>query len=687
MRRDLALGLALFLGTLLLFAPAVSHDFVTYDDGMYVTDNYMVQRGLSGEGVRWAFTTYQAGNWHPLTMLSHMLDVQLFGLNPAGHHATSILFHALNAGLVFLVFLRFTGALWPAALMAALFAWHPLRVESVAWVAERKDVLSTCFGLLALLAYHHYATTRSRRSYGASLGLFTLSLLAKPMLVTLPFLLLLLDVWPLKRWALSGQPAVAAWLPANWKSLLLEKLPFLALTVGLSIVTVLAQDEGGAVAQLESIPLSSRVGNAFAGYLGYLSKTLWPVDLAVLYPLPQQVPWGRAAAGALLLLGISAAAVWSVRKRPWFAVGWFWFAGTLVPVIGLVQVGSQSMADRYTYVPSLGLGLVFGIALQAWARDRARQRAAVLGAALLLLILAAFTTIQLRTWENTITLFRNATEVTRNNEIAHNNLGSALLKLGELDEALHHLQAAVRIQPGYAGAQANLGLALTELQRHDEARAAFSLSLQLKPDLAPAHYYLGINLAGDQQADAARTHLLRGVELAPHDIPMRIGAADVLLRLGFIADAATLAAKTVELAPGNPAAWHVQGLVKLHQGEPAETAAAWRKSLDLEPDSPDAWRSLGRLLATHPALAPANASEALRLAEGALQRAGQREAALLETLAAAQANAGRFPDALRTATEAEALARQDGREKLVNDLRRHLELYQAGQPLRETGLE
>lgn len=690
MRRDIAICLGLFLGTLLLYFPTIGHDFVSYDDGLYVTENLMVQRGLNLEGVKWAFTTYQAGNWHPLTMMSHMLDVSLFGLNAGGHHATSMFFHCLNAVLVFLVFRRYTGALWVAAFIGAFFAWHPLRVESVAWVSERKDVLSTFFGMIALLSYHSYAKGGDRKHYFLTIGWFVLSLLCKPMLVTLPCLLLLLDVWPLGRWTLpaEGKTApMAAWLPTNWKQLVIEKLPFFALSIAMSVVTVFSQDEGGAVAELKQITLLSRIGNAGVGYLGYLSKTVWPVDLAVLYPLTQHVPWGRAIAGWLAVAGISVLAMKQLCAKPWFAVGWFWFAGTLVPVIGLVQVGSQSMADRYTYVPGLGLGLVAAMAFQHWARDESRRKLASMGSGLVLVICALFTTVQLRTWENTITLFRNATEVTRDNEIAHNNLGSALIKVGELDEALHHLQEAVRIQPGYAGAHANLGLALTELKRHEEARNEFAISLKLRPDLPPTHYFLGINLAGEKDVQGAREHLLKGVELAPHDVPMRIGAADVLLRLGLLKEAADMTDETVRLAPNNAAAWFVEGMVKLHQDKPSETVEAWHKSAKLNPGSPDAWRSLARLLATHPSLADSHALEALELAGKALQVSKERNAGLLETLAAAQANSGKFQDALRTVDEALGMVASDPASKLAGDLRRQRELYQAGKPLRETGVD
>lgn len=520
----------LFLVVAGIFLPCVTHDFITYDDPSYVTENDHVRSGITWANVRWAFHSTEASNWHPLAWLSHMADCQVFGLQPWGHHLTSVLLHALNAVLLFIVLGRMTGAPWRSLFVAALFGLHPLHVESVAWVSERKDVLSTTFWMLVLWAYARRAELArvggrgSRFFYGLALLFLALGLMCKSTLVTLPFVLMLLDWWPLNRWAGSSTAARRA--------LLLEKIPFLALSAAASAVTLIAQASGGAVASSEDFPWTLRVANALISYCQYLGKCLVPRKLAVFYPyFAEQPPLLETLLAGALLAGITAAAVALARRRPYVLVGWLWYVGTLVPVIGLVQIGGQSMADRYSYVPLIG---VFVIA--AWAAGDAtaswQQRRRVLGlaAGAVLASLAFLTTSQLSLWKDGASLFRYALAVTENNWVAHANLSATLAKNspaeagaefneavrilaafaekhdrrgvelertpGRSSEAIREFRTAVRIMPDLPGPHYNLGIALANVPgRLPEAVEEFRTTARLRPDFVDAHYNLGIALA------------------------------------------------------------------------------------------------------------------------------------------------------------------------------------------------
>jgi len=357
--RDGFICVFLILATLAVYWQVQHHAFVNYDDSFYVTDNRHIQEGLTLESVRWAFTTTYGGNWHPLTWLSHMLDHKLFGMNPGRHHLTSLILHVLNTLLLFLVFKKMTGDSWPSGFVAALFALHPLHVESVAWIAERKDVLSTFFWMLTMWSYIRYIERPATGRYLTALLFFSLGLMAKPMVVTLPFVLLLLDYWPLNR--LQNQPSnakITSQTKTDFLGLVREKIPFFILVEMSCVATFYAQNQAGAMVSLDSIPFIARFANAVLSYATYMGKMIWPSNLAVIYMYPEMVSWWQAAAAGLALASIFSAAFIFIKKKPYFAVGWLWFAGTLVPVIGLVQVGSQSMADRYTYIPLIGLFIV-----------------------------------------------------------------------------------------------------------------------------------------------------------------------------------------------------------------------------------------------------------------------------------------------------------------------------------------
>jgi tetratricopeptide (TPR) repeat protein len=490
------------LTTLITFGQVCRNDFINYDDTIYVTENQHVRGGLTFNNVFWAFTAAHGSNWHPITGLSHIIDCQLFGLNPAGHHFTNLLLHIANTLLLFLVLKDMTAALWQSAFVAALFALHPLHVESVAWIAERKDVLSTTFWFLTMAAYVRYVRQRSVTWYIGTLVLFALGLMTKPMLVTLPFVLLLLDYWPLGR--LTRQA-------------IFEKLPFFALSVILSVITFLVQQKSGAMADIDIMPLKMRFANAIVSYLRYVGKMIWPNKLAVFYPYQaDRLLFLEVAAAVLMLLGISILVIMLASRHRYLLVGWFWYLGTLVPVIGLVQVGSQAMADRYTYIPLTGLFIIiawgFNDILAGW-----RYRKIILGTAALmaLLALSICTYFQLRHWRNSITLFSHAISVTSENILAQLNFGEALASKGKPEEAMNHYRQALRIKPDFALAHNNLGDLLLSKGKFSEAISHFRQALQAKPDFPEALNNLAWALATAKDANIGNlTEALKFTEKA-----------------------------------------------------------------------------------------------------------------------------------------------------------------------------
>jgi tetratricopeptide (TPR) repeat protein len=500
--------------------------FVGYDDPTYVQDNPVVQLGLTSYGVHWALTNLVAANWHPLTVLSHMLDVQLFGLGPGWHHRENVLWHCANA-LLLLAFLRITtGSRWRSTLVAALFALHPLRVESVAWISERKDVLSTFFWFAALVAYVAYARRPGSLRYLAVAVAFVLGLLAKPMVVTLPAVLLLLDVWPLRRLPQGKLSAAALW------PLLREKLPLFALSAAASAVTFLSQDASGAVRSARGLPFAARAANAVVSAVAYLGKTLWPTDLAVLYPHPGYRPGGipawKVAFATALLLGITALVVREARRRPYLPVGWGWYLVTVLPVIGLVQVGQQGMADRYTYLPLIG-PVFAGVWAAAEAAATLRVPRAALAAIGSILVLAAawIARAQVAVWHDTLTLFDHAARVTEDNAIAWKNVGSARFERGETTEALAAFAEAARIDPEDPDLWFDQGMALSALGRHREAASQFERAIQLEPSDADAWFNLGVAWANLRERDRVAAIEQR---LRPLD-PVRAAELERMARL------------------------------------------------------------------------------------------------------------------------------------------------------------
>ena len=598
----------LALTTIAVYWQVGSYEFVNFDDDKYVIENHHLHKGLTRESFIWAFTATDTANWHPLTWLSHLVDFQLYGFNPTGHHLTNVFFHLVNTLLLFLVLKRMTGTLWRSGFVAALFALHPLHVESVAWVAERKDVLSTFFWILTLWAYLGYVQRPGVRRYLLILLAFALGLMAKPMLVTLPCVLLLLDFWPLERIQLGqasigrtalGPPAVMANTPRRQAfRLLWEKTPFFALAAVSSFVTFVVQKSGGAVGALEVYPIKIRVANALVSYVRYMVKMIWPRNLAVFYPHPgQSLPMWQAAAAGLLLLLISIAVIRAGRRRPYFPVGWFWYLGTLVPVIGLVQVGEQAMADRYSYVPLIGLFI-----MAAWgvpellAKYRYQRIVLTTLATTLLVTLTLVTNLQVRHWQNSLTLFQQAVKVTANNYVAHDSLGNALAQQGMIEQAITHYREALRIKPNLANTHNNLGVALLQQGEINRAMAHYYQALRLKPDSADTHNNLGVALFNLGQPDKAIGHYLTAIKLDPNFSKAHNNLGNALAQKGMLDEAISQYYRALEARTNYPEAHNNLGVALAQQGKIDEAIVQFQKALRLQPDYTQARTNLGHAL-------------------------------------------------------------------------------------------
>ncbi len=707
------IGVCLAVLVAAVYWPVGHAGFVNYDDDDYVTANPHVLEGLTVPAVVWAFTAYHAANWHPLTWLSHALDCQLFGRNAGGHHAVNVLLHVANTVLLFWVLWRMTGATWRSACVAAVFGLHPLHVESVAWIAERKDVLSGLFWMLALWGYARYVERPTRARYGLVFGCYAMGLMAKPMVVTLPFVLLLLDYWPLgrTRWTPS---VVGHSAPLRLGELVLEKVPFFALAAVSCGATIWAQHSGGAIMSLERLPVELRMANAVVAYVRYIEKAVWPSGLAVFYPYQAWSPGAVIVAGAILVV-VSALVIRGVRREPHLAVGWFWFLGTLVPAIGLVQVGVQSMADRYTYLPLIGLAIMLCWSVPSSVLAQ-RNRKAITGvaAAAALAVCAALSRVQVGYWKNSETLFRHALDVTRNNWVAHNNLGVVLKDQGKVPEAVAHYEQALRINPNYAGAHNGLGMALMSSGRVPEAIGHFEQAVRLKPDYAEAHNNLGVALKNQGKLAEAIAHYEQALQINPDFAGAHNNLGNVFLQERKVSDAIGHYEQALRINPDDPEAHYGLGMALMSSGRVPEAIGRFEQALRIKPDyveahcylalaleqthsvreaiahyeqalrvNPDyvmAQNNLAWLLAT---LAPADGGDPVRavgLAEQACQLTRQRVAPYLDTLAAAYAAAGRFTNAVTTAQAAVDLARSTGQTQVVTEIQQHLQLYRSGHP-------
>lgn len=621
-RGILFLHAALLVLVLGVFLPAVDNDFIGFDDPDYVTGNAMVQQGLTAQSVAWAFAATEASNWHPLTWLSHMLDAQLFGLNPAGHHLTSIVLHGVNALLVFALLHAMTGAVGRSWFVAAFFGLHPLRVESVAWIAERKDVLAALFWLLTMLAYVQYVERSKVRSpkskvwYALVLCSFALGLMCKPMLVTLPFALLLLDVWPLKRF--------------DWKSArsrVIEKLPLFALSAIACVITFVVQRKSGAVNEVMSPEL--RLSNIVVSFARYLGKLFWPADLAFFYPLPAAWPLATVLGAAVLLVVVSVFALVWRKSQPSLWVGWCWYLGTLVPVIGVVAVGQQAIADRYTYIPTLGILFAVVWALHALAdrRKPVLQFATAVGIGALV-VCAWFTRQQISHWKTTETLCRHALAVTRDNHLAHDLLGVALNQQGRSDEALREHLESLRLKPAAAIPQNNAGVALQQLGRFDEAIARHQEALRLKPRYPEAFYNLGTALERTGRFEEAATNYLQAITLRPTYADAHFNLGSLQLRWGRWEDARRQFERTLALAPDSPDVLNNLGLALMNLGRFDAALQNFERAIQLMPAEPSFYVNAGASFQNQGNVAAAVRyyQEALRLQPGHAQARANLEA-------------------------------------------------------------
>ena len=633
--------------TALVYAQTLDHGFVNYDDDHYVTANPHVAHGLDAEGVVWAFTRVYYHNWHPLTWISHMLDVEIHGLDPGGHHLTNVLLHASAAMLLFLALRALTVRTWRSAFVAALFAVHPLHVESVAWISERKDVLSGLFFALTLAAYARYARAPSGARYLLVVAAFALGLASKPTLVALPLLLLVLDAWPLGRLrAGTGEAAVRIGSLVLSRRALLEKVPLLALSLLSCAITIVAQ--GDAVQPLERLPLGPRLANAVVSLVVYLRQTLWPVGLSAFYPHPASRPPWEVPLAALLLLGLTATALALRRSRPYLLVGWLWYLLLLLPVIGIVQVGAQAHADRYTYLPQIGLCLLATWAAADAFGARRLGRAALAGAAAMLLAGSiALANAAAARWRSSEALWTQALASTTGNAVAHANLGVALLESGRVAEAIAQLQQALVVNPRHAEAHNNLGFVAFHLGRNDAAIAELEQALALDPGLVRAHLNLG----------------------------------NALLAAGRVDEAIGAYQRALALEPGYAEAHNNLGSAWLTRGQMREAIAEYEQALASAPEYGDALQNLAWTLASGPEAALRDGPRAVALAERARASAAGVDLQLLATLAAAYAEAGRFADAVRVAEQAIAAARSAGQQPFAQAVEVQLANYRAGRPL------
>jgi Flp pilus assembly protein TadD len=614
----LLIYLVLAAVTFVAFEQLRNNEFIDYDDDHYVTKNHHVIGGVTGESVLWAFTTAHAANWHPLTWLSHMLDCELFGLNAGRHHLTSLFLHIANTLLLFWVLKRMTRAVWPSAFVAALFALHPLHVESVAWVSERKDVLSSLFWMLTMAAYVIYAERPSIGRYVLVLIAFGLGLMAKPMLVTLPFVLLLLDFWPLGRFAWFDSESLRPdYQRATAYRLIGEKMPLFVLSAASCIVTYTIQKSSGTIPLKELLPLNVRVANALVSYISYVGKIIYPARLAVFYPHRYDtIALWQPILSLLVLAVISVGVLYAARQRHrYLAVGWFWYIGTLVPVIGLVQVGEQAMADRYTYLPSIGLFVILAFGGAELIANRPYRKIALGACAgLVLAALLICTRIQVSYWRNSVSLFEHALAVTKNNYTMHNALAFALGSRGRLDDAIRHYRQVLSLIPNSAETHFRLANALRLKGELSDAISHYRQAVQNKPDYAKAHNDLAYALREQCSLDEAASHFRQALETKPNLAPALNGLAQIL-------------------------------------------------AIHYDPNVRDP-------------------NQAVELASRAAELTRYDDATILDTLATSYAAAGRFDRACEIAQKALALATADQSDELAGQIRRRLELFRQAKPYR-----
>jgi protein O-mannosyl-transferase len=653
--RSLLVCFGLVTITWAVFGQTLAYDFVNFDDHVYVYENPLVVRGLSTEGIIGAFTHTHALNWHPLTTLSHMLDCQLYQLKAGGHHLTNIILHTISVLLLFLLLKQTTNAFWQSAFVAALFAIHPLHVESVAWIAERKDVLSAVFFMLTLAAYARYARAPSAGRYLLVALLFACGLMSKPMLVTLPFLLLLLDYWPLSR--LEGDKSQVG---SRVRKLITEKVPLFALSTCSCVVTLFTQRQGQN--PIDQLPVLWRLNNMFVSYLTYVWQMLWPVRLAVFYPHPNdRLPLVEVTLAIAFLVSVSLLTIFLRQTKPYLVTGWFWYLGMLVPVIGLVQVGEQAHADRYTYLPQIGLYIMITWAFRDFLLEpTSRVRRAVVGvvASLTIVSLSVRAFGQASYWKNSETLWNHTLAVTDANDVAHNNLGFLFLREGELDKAISEFQTALNIRSTNAETHYNLGASLIEnnlgnafarKQRWDEAIDHLREAVRLRPDYADAYFNLGSVLFQQGRTEQAIAQWKNALEIRPTDAEAHRNMASALRKTG-----------------------NVKGAILQYE-----------QALDITPEDSVALNNLAWILATSSDASIRDGGRSVMLAVKAVQVSGGKDPNFVRTLAAARAEAGQFTEAVATAETAKALASAQSKPQLASTLEEEIARYRERIALRE----
>jgi Tfp pilus assembly protein PilF len=722
-KRGVVVGICAVLAaiTWLIFGQTLAHDFVNYDDEVYVYDNAKVAAGLSPQNILWAFTHTVCANWHPLTVISHMLDCQLYGLKPAGHHFTNVLLHTIAVILLFLVLRQMTGGLWRSALVAALFAIHPLHVESVAWISERKDVLSAVFFMLMLGAYTRYIRALSLTSYLFVLLFFAFGLMSKPILVTAPFVLLLLDYWPLKRFVSETAAKLGhrnrTESRANIRRIFLEKIPLLFISFASCAATILAQRHF--IDPIDRLSFAERLGNAAVAIIVYLRQLVWPSGLSIFYPHPRHgLSAVQVSMAPLSLLAVSAAAFIYRRKHPYFPTGWFWFLGMLVPVSGIVQVGTQAHADRYTYLPQIGLYILvtwfIADIVSSWRHQRVLLSTAMVSSIVILMWPAWKQTSH---WRDSRTLWTHALAVNPENDTAHNGLCNLALRQNRFEEAVFHARKALQVRPDSADAHSNLGLALLgtgqkaealiefrkvietsparprvhynlatlllDSGRIEEAIAEFQKELQIQPEFVDAQNNLGIALEQKGALDDAVTCFQKAIELDPRRPKTHYNLATVFLRQGQFDHAIAHLEKELLINPASAEAHNDLGIAWSQKGRINEAIGEWQKTLDLQPHNLSAYCNLVWVFATFPDDAIRSGAKAVALGERALELSRENDPRIYRLLAAAYAENRQFDKAIETARRGSDLATKQGNYAVANILESNIDLYRQNLPLRD----
>jgi Flp pilus assembly protein TadD len=657
----------------LVFGQTVKHDFVNFDDESYVYGNPIVSRGLTAHSIAWAFSHVVSHNWHPLTTISHMIDCEYFDLHPSGHHFTNIVLHTIAAVLLLIGVYQLTGALGRSAFVAAIFAIHPLHVESVAWIAERKDMLSAVFFMLTLSAYAQFVRRPTLGRYALLSTFFALGLMSKPMLVTVPFVLLVLDYWPLQRWQKEG---------ANVRRLVVEKIPLLILAIPIGITTLVIQRHG--INSIENISLPWRLGNAVVSVAIYLRQLVCPINLAPFYPhLGDKLPLWQVALATLLIVGITAAVLALRKEKPWYLSGWLWYLVMLLPVIGIIQVGSQAHADRYSYLPQIGLYLAITWAI-ADLSIRWRHRQIILSAAatITVALLAWRAAGQASYWRDSETLWTHALRVTES-DLAHERLAGAFLDKQRLDEAIVEAQLAINLNARDGSAQNDLGVALARRGQPAAALPHFWKAFEADPQLPRLQYNVANALAANGDTTQAKTYYEKQLQVDPYFAEAHNNLANLLLQEGQFDEAAEHLKTALQLKPNYAEAHNNLAVVLSQKGRMGDAIEEWEKTLSIEPDNLDAHCNLAWVLATSPSGSIRNGSEALKHAERALQLSVESDPRIWRLVAAANAEIGRFDAAIEAAEKGLTLAEAQNKAALARNLEANIALFKNSSPLRD----